>query len=316
MNNNEYNYAKLPYGIKIENINNIKDTARLSPVIRFLMYKYSGKSLVEIMANFVDNLNESYNNYIEKRNYYGVERLANALGYKIRGGIRKNKNPYQRPFLGCQYKTSSEKIILLSTGITLEMARVTIVHEIMHSLFETMNQERPGNLSADDIEEALCDYGSARLLVPDDALDTLPEPYEKNFSKEMLNLASKLKVPRRYLAYRLYDILPKRKFINIKAIIEWQKNRLSGDYSNKNIIPIWSVCYNAYIPWRGSKNTCHAKGGGIIHKTISDDMPFVCNAEIEETKIGSLKGIYSTSVCSAGKKENNSRFAISVFADR
>lgn len=194
------------------------------------------------------------------------------------------------------------------------MARVTIAHEIIHSLFDTVNDKRPGALPSEEIEETLCDYGAARLLMPDESVELLIECSVKKYAEKIIDIANKYKIPRRYLAFRIFDVQKDSKSDRIEAIIEWSKKSLNSDYSNKNIVPYWSVCKKTYIPWMGSKSTCYAKKESLIAKAIQQEGSYISIGGVEEVRIGSLKGRYNVSVCAIGKKEYETRCAISVFS--
>ncbi|MEW6410931.1 MAG: hypothetical protein AB1483_00500 [Candidatus Zixiibacteriota bacterium] len=291
-------------------------TIKLSPVVQGLLYNRSESSLIEIVAEFADNLRESHGELLQKRNFATVSKLATELGYQVVGSPRQNVDFYvERPFFGSSFRLRGKRVTYLSNPITEEEARATIAHDIMHSLFETTDGQRPGNLPSDEIEEKLCDYGACRLLISKAELATvIAHGAGGNVASNIARVAGYFNIPRRYAAMRLFDPLCPLSNSGLTAIVEWRRKSGPTEEPHTSVVPTWSVCRKAFIPWLGSKRSCHARRESIVANAMSED-PYFRFSAVEDTNIGSLKGNYLVSVCVLGPKESPYRRVVSVFED-
>lgn len=316
------NPSSYPYEMLLKELLKEQFDFKLSPVVEYALNVYREKSPLILMAKFSDNLRIKFISQISLRNYKGIVEIANQLNWEIIG--TPNPNPVStkidRPFFGCQTISKGNNKIYLANDSSILLARATVAHEIMHSLFSTINNNRPGNLPSDTIEEILCDYGAARFLISDsDLQNELASDIRLNLAEKIVFLSNYLKVPKNYIAYRIFDILAEANNTkNISAVIEWGIKKNGPDGSHK-LIPVWSISKNFFIPSK-IDNFCSAKEDSVIYKTfmsrnINEDDFNVSNA-IENVSIGSLKGAFEIFVCTFGKLDTPHRYAISVFVPR
>ena len=311
------NPASLPYGQLLEEL--LKENCRIqfSPVIEYTLNINKVTSALTLMASFADSMKDRFKAQITARTFNSMVNIASELNMEVKGKPTSNITAKtERPFFGCQVRSGKTTKIYLSYDLSFSLARATIAHEIMHKLFATVNENRPGNLPSDYVEEVLCDYGAARFLVQDSYLrDELTNSLRENIADKIVYLSKYFSVPRNYIAYRIFDALSSNNLKHIAAIIEW-KAKQPSDRTSLEIVASWGVSLNGYIPFQKDKpNHTRAREGSIIHTAFwdkTDDADFVRMDSEEAVSFGSLKGNFKIYVCAIGKLESNSRVAISV----
>lgn len=253
--------------------------------------------------------------------------IANQMNWEVIGKPSQKKDiitKSAKPFIGCEVSSGKGKRIYLTSNLSIATARATIAHEIMHSVFATINgKSHAGNLPSDFIEEVLCDYGAARLLVDDTEITNRLLLPNSNLAERLIHFSSTFNVPINYVAFRLFDVLSKNNSSNITAIIEWYPSGkkqpaeeftslVNNQTSNIKLTPLWAVCKNIYIP-RG----CTAKQDGVIFKSFLNEAEtkssYTISSAMESVSIGPLKGEYHIHVCARGKTTLGTRFVTTVF---
>ena len=312
----QINPSSLPYGKLLGVLKQDNCGIKLSPVVEYALNVFQEKSPLLLMSNFSDRLRDKFFEDLSLRSFSSLVNIAKELGWEIIGSPAKDNaaTKIERPFFGCQATTQRSNKIYLSQALPLPLARATIAHEIMHSLFSTVNNKRPGNLSSDYIEEVLCDYGAAKFLVNDHVLRNELSSPSTNIADRVVYLSDYFKVPKTYIAYRIFDVLGENNVKNISSIVEWQ---LDNGPEIAEIVPYWSVSENSYIPSPKTKKKCTAKKDSIIYQTFfsknETEVDFNISSDVENVSIASLKGVYKIFVCAFGRLESRTRYAISVF---
>lgn len=331
------NPASLPYLRLLFELKSENSILDIPPVVQYFLNYYKINSPLEYIRNYVDQIKSTFKNQLLSRNYSDLLLITQSLGLEVIGSHTDEIIFRDRPFIGCQTNSTKGNVIYLANGISKSLARATLAHEIGHLAFSSKTLGRPGNLRSDYIEESLCDYGAARLLIDDSILQreiilklhNNSESY-KNLAERLIYLGSFFNVPRNYIYYRIFDVFSENNLQNIAAIIEWKAESeysLSVQNEDHSLLasPVFSISQNSFIPHKKGF-ACRPRISSIIFRAFFDETPsdkdeihqsnFFIGSTEEYVEIGTLKGNFEIIVCGMGKTGTPNRFVVSVFIPR
>jgi len=305
-------FKKYPYGQILKILKNSNRNNFFSLAVRKLIQNNKETDVLLLIASKIDQILEKYRSSYEIFPKVLTSNAAKIIGCNVKAKIFIGSDIDKgKPLKGCMSIINREFSIYITPGGKIEIVRLTVAHEIVHTLFYTEDKRRPGGLPADMDEEILCEYGAGRLILPKEVLiDRVKKSDVSITTKLIMNISKKNQVPIITVCQRLMDPYIDITFNEWEGAILWGLRNKSDEIMPKNIVPKWSVTRSTFIPL---KKKCHVSHKGVIYNTFMHSGSFIEDLNTEDVEIGSLQGKYNIETCGFGDIENKTRFLLSIF---